>query len=119
MNLRTDEYETRGPMAQMTEPFVYPTEQDFRQDTTTDTRHDLLIQHLEEQNRFLREQLEAATTAQAEQRRVIMALTQRIPELGPGSSQEAPESPVAADDVGEVPEPPSRPRRSFWRRIFK
>ena len=82
------------------------------------------IEDLREQVAYLREQLEEANERDRENRRIIAALTSRIPAL------EAPqESPEAAETVEEEPEgaePRSAAgeaqegvRRSWWRRWFR
>jgi hypothetical protein len=74
----------------------------------------------------LREQLEAERDANRENRRIIAALTSRIPELEPASSSEPRESPTAGPEEPERAEPrpstggaqePAQPR-SWWRRVF-
>jgi hypothetical protein len=78
------------------------------------------VQMLREQNQILREQLDEAHAANRENRRIIAALTQRIPAI-----EEAPEpreSPVSASNDagnGSPPENQGRvPERSWWRRFF-
>jgi hypothetical protein len=86
---------------------------------------DPVHQMLREQNELLREQLAEAHAANRENRRIIAALTQRIPELE--SSSEAPrDARVTASDAsgnGEVrpddTEEPRSPRRSWWRSLFQ
>jgi hypothetical protein len=74
----------------------------------------------------LRMQLEAETRANEENRRIIAALTSRIPELPPASSQEPRESPESeaspgpstttpTEEAGGAQEPTERP---WWRRMF-
>jgi hypothetical protein len=61
---------------------------------------DPVHQMLREQNELLREQLAEAHAANHENRRIITALTQRIPELEPPRdiSPEPPQSPVASSE---------------------
>jgi hypothetical protein len=74
-----------------------------------------IVEVLREQVADLRAQLEEANVANRENRRIIAALTSRIPELPPAPSQEPPESSVPASEGpgGEEPEP-----RPWWRRMF-
>jgi hypothetical protein len=90
----------------------------------------------------LREQLEAERRANEENRRIIAALTQRIPELETPAPSEPPGSPTEAAESEERVEPRSstgspqegydRPRdtaefpvrggsviRPWWRRVFR
>jgi hypothetical protein len=77
---------------------------------------------LREQNQMLREQLAEAHAANRENRRIIAALTQRIPELeAPSEPREAPVT--ASEDRGGLPseqEKRSELRwpRPWWRRLF-
>jgi hypothetical protein len=82
------------------------------------------VQMLREHNQVLREQLDEAHAANRENRRIIAALTSRIPEI------EAPrEARDAAETVSEDGEGADTPtdrgeretgvqRRSWWRRFF-
>ncbi len=72
----------------------------------------------------LREQLAAEREANRENRRIIIALTSRIPELE--ASQEPPQSPTPSPEASEgtTPQPergaaeePAQPR-PWWRRFF-
>jgi excisionase family DNA binding protein len=89
-----------------------------------------LITELRDRVRSLEEQMQEERAANRENRRIIAALTQRIPELPPSSvsavSQEPSESPSeATEQPGRVePQPavegaqePTEPR-SWWRRVF-
>jgi excisionase family DNA binding protein len=85
-----------------------------------------LVQALREHNTTLERQLNAEREASAELRRIIAALTQRIPELEPPRTQESPEAPSGStEQPGRVePQPPLEgvqeptERASWWRRIF-
>jgi len=86
-----------------------------------------LVEVLRSQVEMLRAELDEAHAANRENRRVIAALTQRIPELEAPAPSEPPEGPeTAAEGGGQVrePQPPvegaqeaSEPR-SWWRRVF-
>jgi len=80
-----------------------------------------LAEVLREQVEYLREQLDRAEERDRENRRIIAALTQRIPELEP--PRESPET--ASEDFPGTHAPPGaeRPfteeeRPSWWRRFF-
>ena len=82
----------------------------------------------------LREQVQAERKANEENRRIIAALTQRIPEIeaprepreGPGLSDAPRGSPVLAENPGPSATPPSDPdeapektaERPLWQRIL-
>jgi hypothetical protein len=91
-------------------------------DTSNDTSR--LVDTLEDEVAHLRRQLEQANERDRENRRIIAALTSRIPELPSGSPPEPRESPEAViDGVGgnnNVPQNPQDPekRRSFLYRFF-
>jgi predicted ArsR family transcriptional regulator len=93
-------------------------------DRVTD-RTEALISTLEDQVTHLRAELEEAHSANRENRRIIAALTQRIPELeAPSEPRASPtEPPSGADTVearpagGEAQE--GVERVPWWRRMFK
>ena len=87
------------------------------------------VEVLGAQVEMLRAELEEAHAANRENRRIIAALTQRIPELEPPDEQDVPQvlpqAPVTAADQpgGSQPRPdtPSQPAsvaRPWWRRVF-
>jgi excisionase family DNA binding protein len=78
-------------------------------DVSTD-RTDLLIT-------TLREQLAAERRANEENRRIIAALTQRIPELPAAPAQEPSQEPPAEEPHEAEPRPATE-GRSWWRRMF-
>ena len=67
----------------------------------------------------LRDRVRSLEESNRENRRIIAALTQRIPELEAPASSEGRESPVppseGAPDTTETPEPE---RRSWWQRVW-
>jgi hypothetical protein len=89
----------------------------------TTTEHDVhvesdaLISELRAHVDDLRAQLDQAHERDRENRRIIAALTSRIPELPAASPERPPEAPVTPREEsaagGGVAE-----RRSWWRRIF-
>src|SRR3954447_9853770 len=83
-------------------------------DTSNDTSR--LVDTLESEITHLRRQLEQANERDRENRRIIAALTQRIPELEP--AREAPseprESPTTPSEEQGNGEPPEQEKRSWW-----
>jgi hypothetical protein len=82
-----------------------------------DDRTDLLIAELQDRVRSLEE-------ANRENRRIIAALTSRIPELAPPEPSETPRT-DAGDRIEPTPSEPERGSqeeaaepRSWWRRVF-
>ncbi len=78
-----------------------------------DVQHTMerLLQTLEQQNEFLRSELERKDA-------ILMSLVQRVPELE--AAEEPQESPVTASESepkGAVP--PEAEKLSWWRRIFQ
>jgi hypothetical protein len=71
----------------------------------------------------LRDQLARAEERDRENRRIIAALTQRIPALEPPdtSSPEPPGSPqtVSEEPSGTQEDPPEEGKRSWWRRLIE
>jgi hypothetical protein len=94
------------------------------------------IEDLREQVAYLREQLEEANERDRENRRIIAALTSRIPAIEAPASPEASDAPETVEEAPERAEPhsategpqePSEPLRgrgsgtargSLWRRLF-
>ncbi len=102
---------------------------DASQQRTDDVRTDertLSAAHLDslqDQITYLRQQLEQANERDREQRRIIAALTQRIPELPSNTPPEATERPTeTSESSGKGTAPPApqtaTQRRSWWQRIF-
>ncbi len=101
-----------------------------RQDADRTTDQALIVQRLDSEVQHLRQQLEQANERDRENRRIIAALTSRIPELTaapePSSSSEPTGSPETAStdagmvDVGDRGTAPQEgtERRSWWRRVF-
>jgi hypothetical protein len=88
----------------------------------TETEHNVqvesnaLISEIQARVQLLEQELERAHERDRENRRIIAALTQRIPELEAPS--EPRESPETATEQGPQPPSPDEPRRSWWQRIF-
>ena len=95
-----------------------------RADARTAAQTALLVDALRDQVEDLRRRLDSAEEANRENRRIIAALTQRIPELeaprnGPRDGHETP----AAGPQGADPRPANEggageAQRSWWRRWF-
>ena len=75
-----------------------------------------LISEIQARVQLLEQELERAHERDRENRRIIAALTQRIPELEAPS--EPPESPETATEQEPQTPGPDEPRRSWWQRIF-
>jgi excisionase family DNA binding protein len=99
------------------------TTQDAAQDTYRDASQDALLSAKDEMIAALREQLAQANERDRENRRIIAALTSRIPAIE--APPEERESPEAVEEESERAEPHPdtlRPQegvqRPWWRRIF-
>ncbi len=82
-----------------------------------------LVDALRDQVEDLRRRLDTSEEANRENRRIIAALTQRIPELPPASSQEAPGAREPAADApggveGQEDGGGRQEHRSWWRQFF-
>jgi hypothetical protein len=76
-----------------------------------------VVEVLREQNGDLREQIEFLRDELRRKDTIIMAMTQRIPELeAPQSREDAPEKPTEGQE--RVEQPPEGAPRSWWRRLF-
>jgi hypothetical protein len=87
-------------------------------DTSTDTSR--LVDALESEVTHLRRQLEQANERDRENRRIIAALTSRIPELLPGSMPEPREASETVTEGAAKDHLPPKPeqRRSWLHRFF-
>ncbi len=100
---------------------VQPTER-HTDDIPSDTSE--LVEALRQQIASLERQLENSNEANRENRRIIAALTSRIPQLeapqdepgGPQTTSEEPEKAESQDRPAEAQE--ATERRSWWRRWF-
>jgi DNA-binding Lrp family transcriptional regulator len=83
-----------------------------------------LVESLQDQVSYLREQLAEERRANDENRRLLLAALERIPQLeAPQEARESPEGPGPADDAtaspGEAQAASVGPeRQSWWRRVF-
>jgi excisionase family DNA binding protein len=101
---------------------------DTTEDAYRDTAWDALLKSKDETIAALREQLEQANERDRENRRIIAALTQRIPEIEPPASPEPPGGPERPAEGTVEPTPSqepvrdaqeaAQPPRSWWRRVF-
>ena len=102
--------------------YVYLDTQDVGRDEVRDSSYDMLIRRLENENEFLRRELERKDT-------ILLNMTEAMKALNP-PAQEAP--PEARESPEIVEEPPDRAeprpatgeaqegvRRPWWRRVFK
>jgi hypothetical protein len=91
----------------------------------TETEHNVqvepnvLISEIQARVQLLEQELERAHERDRENRRIIAALTQRIPELeAPSEPRESPETPSkSAPNTTGSPETPTE-TRPWWRRVF-
>jgi hypothetical protein len=77
-----------------------------------------LVESLQDQITYLRQQLAAERDANSENRRLLAAALERIPAI---EAPEAPESAEPRSTTEEQQEPTSQPQeetRSWWRRMF-
>ena len=88
--------------------YVYLDTQDRATGTGTDAGISTLVQSLQEQIAYLRQEAEDWKEEASRKDTIIMSLTQRIPEL------EAPAKPREASDAAQEPSL----RRSWWRKFF-
>ena len=95
---------------------VHKTDQDAQQDTASKTVQDAYIRSLEDQIAFLRRELERKD-------RILLNLTERIPELeAPSEPRESPETveeePERAEPHSAAGEAQEGVQRPWWRRVF-
>jgi hypothetical protein len=88
----------------------------------TETEHDVqvesnaLISEIQARVQLLEQELERAHERDRENRRIIAALTQRIPELeAPSEPREPPET---ATETSEGAQEEGTQQRPWWRRVF-
>ena len=104
---------------------LYVLSTDLDNDDTQAVIHggrDELIEELRDTNGFLKAQLKARSDELAEMRRIIAALTQRIPELeAPSEPRESVVSDSEHVAKGDVPQDSAEGEisKSWWRRLFQ
>jgi hypothetical protein len=105
--------------------YVYLDTRDMGRDEVRDSSYDMLVRRLENENEFLRRELERKDT-------ILLNMTEAMKALNP-PAQEAPsearKSPETVDEqqgrgmphsaTGETQEGVQRPWRSLWRRILR
>jgi len=102
--------------------YVYVDASATAEDESADTSgQEQLVEVMREQIEHLKEQLNRADERDKENRRIIAALTQRIPELE--APRETRGSPLTDEEVSPSGSPgdtqePQRRERSWWRRFF-
>jgi excisionase family DNA binding protein len=92
--------------------------QDTAQDTYRDASQDALLAAKDETIAALREQLAQANERDRENRRIIVALTSRVPAIeAPEGARDAPEPGEEGQGRGDVaPDDTTPTRASWWRR---
>ncbi len=102
----------------------YPTE-GLSQDSVKDLSKDKIINVLEDQIQYLKEiietrdrELEVRAEELAEMRRIVAALTSRIPELPAASPQRSPQSGESNTTVNGDDQASELKTGSWWRRVF-
>jgi hypothetical protein len=101
--------------------YVYLDTRDIRQDEVRDSSYDMLVRRLENENEFLRSELERKDA-------ILLNMTEAMKALSPPSQEASPderESPQTAEEEPERAEP--RPamggaqegvQSPWWRRVF-
>ena len=82
-----------------------------------------LVEELRDKNRILEEQLREANESNRENRRLLAALTQRIPELEPpqdppSERRGSPETASEGPESTTTPQEGQGQQRGFWRRLL-
>src|SRR5918996_6092550 len=100
--------------------YVYLDPEDGATSTSIDTGMDTLLQSLQDQIAYLRQEAEDWKEEARRKDTIILSLTQRLPELeapveSPGGLQTASEGPAKGHPGGQ--QEPSQ-RRSWWREFF-
>jgi hypothetical protein len=102
--------------------YVYLDTRDMERDKVQDSSYDMIVTRLENENEFLRRELERKDA-------ILLNMTEAMKALSPPSQEEAPEvreSPERAAPTGApaeaqegVQRPHSEARWSLWRRVFR
>jgi predicted ArsR family transcriptional regulator len=92
--------------------YVYLDTQDKVRDQIQDSSYDMLVRRLENENEFLRRELERKDT-------ILLNMTEAMKALSPSSeARESPETPPDADRNTEASPETGGERRGFWSRLF-
>jgi predicted ArsR family transcriptional regulator len=105
--------------------YVYLDTRDIGQDKVRDSSYDMLVRRLENENEFLRRELERKDTIMLNMTEAMKAISPPTPE----ESSEARESPETVEEEPEGSEPrpyaggpqepvQPRPRTPWWRRVL-
>jgi predicted ArsR family transcriptional regulator len=96
--------------------YVYLGTRDKDRDQVRDSSYDMLVRRLENENEFLRRELERKDT-------ILLNMTEAMKAIGPGEArrEDAPESPEPRSDRDTTPpegpgEPETASKRPWWRR---
>ena len=97
--------------------YIQHTSEDIDEDETSS---DALVDSLQDQIGYLRDQLDAERRANEQNRRLLAAALERIPAIESSAPQNEPESAAPRSDrgtaaPGQATGPESRP---WWRRVF-
>ena len=97
--------------------YVYLDTQDKVRDQIQDSSYDMLVRRLENENEFLRRELERKDT-------ILLNMTEAMKGLNPpeqeapSEGRESPETPPDADRNTEASPETGGERRGFWSRLF-
>ena len=103
--------------------FVWLDDEDTGYTESSHSVRPLIVERLESENQFLRQELERRSGELAEMRRIVAGLVQRIPALE--AAPESTEAPVTlSEDAGngmgrEGQDGQHEGRRSWWRRLVE
>jgi predicted ArsR family transcriptional regulator len=96
--------------------YVYLDTRDIGRDKVQDSSYDMLVRRLENENEFLRRELERKDTILLNMTEAMKALNPPAQEAPSEPREEAPERAEPRPASGEASE--AAERRSWWRRIF-
>ena len=97
--------------------YIPHTSEDIDED---ETAPDALVDSLQDQIVYLRDQLDAERRANEQNRRLLAAALERIPAIEPSAPQNEPESAAPRSDMGTPPEEPeTATERPWWRRMWR
>jgi hypothetical protein len=97
--------------------YVYLDTQDKVRDQIQDSSYDMLVRRLENENEFLRRELERKDTILLNMTEAMKALSPS-PQEGASEARESPETPPDADRNTEASPETGGERRGFWSRLF-
>ena len=99
------------------------TQRERQRDAQSEDTMSALVEELRDKNRILEEQLREANESNRENRRLLAALTQRIPELEPpqdppSERRGSPETASEGPESTTTPQEGQGQQRGFWRRLL-